>query len=167
MKTGEFTAAVRYGLPIAAVSLVLAACGGSNNGEREATSTPAASPDNGSDVYTPPKRETVLLKGSQHTEVVQFEVGTPTLLDYEHAANPGPRIPQGTEVKVDCLATGPLEAAPSAHGNPGEKGAKWYHITRPAQYAGYFAAANTFENGDTSGPVSSQPAEDPKVPPCP
>jgi hypothetical protein len=58
------------------------------------------------------------------------------------------------------LATGPDAAAPSTHG-------KWYHLTGPAEYAGRFAAANTFVNGDESGPLSQQPPVDPAVPACP
>lgn len=92
-----------------------------------------------------------------YTEVQQF--GANTFSDYKRAAGIGPYLPIQTVVQVDCLAIGPEEAAPSAHG-------KWYHIVGPQQWNNYYAAANTFENGDTTGPLSEQPAVDPAVPLC-
>jgi hypothetical protein len=100
----------------------------------------------------------VLLPGSSHTEVQQF--GANTFINYKTVSGYGPQLPKGTTVAVDCLATGPTETAPSVKG-------RWYHLIGPAQYAGYFAAANTFENGSTEGPLESQPPVDPNVPACP
>lgn len=100
----------------------------------------------------------VLLPGSEHEEIQQF--GADTFTDYRRAAGKGPHLPKGVHVIVDCLAIGPIEAAESAN-------RKWYHMTKPEQFAGRFAAANTFENGDTSGPLSDQPMVDPAVPLCP
>lgn len=94
----------------------------------------------------------------RHPEVEQF--GAPTFGDYTHAAEPGPFLQRGAKVIVDCVAKGPIAAAPSAEG-------EWYHLVAPKTYAGEYVAANTFENGDTSGPLSSQPAVDPRVPHCP
>jgi hypothetical protein len=155
---------LRYGGPAVLASLTLAACGSSSS--RSMSVSNGNGNSSGNNTYSPPKPgPRVLLKGSRHTEIEQF--GADTFTDYAHAYGIGPGLAQGAKVVVDCLATGPLQVAPSAHGNPGEKGAKWYHIEAPAEYAGRFAAANTFENGDTTGPLSSQPAEDPAVPACP
>lgn len=90
-------------------------------------------------------------------EIEQF--GAPTFGDYEHAAEPGPYLPLHAKVLVSCVAQGPKAAAPSAEG-------LWYFIKAPAKFAGEFAAANTFENGDTSGPLSQQPAVDPRLGRC-
>lgn len=99
-----------------------------------------------------------MLRGSNHRETQQF--GADTFRDYDPVVGVGPRLPIGKVVVVDCLATGSVEAAPSADG-------KWYHIIGPKPYATLYAAANTFENGDTSGPVYTQPETDPNVPDCP
>lgn len=96
-------------------------------------------------------------KGRQYTEIEQF--GADTFHSYKNASGIGPHLDVHQSVTVDCLAIGPVNAAPSTEG-------KWYHITSPGRYAGMYAAANTFENGDTSGPVSSQPDVDPDVPNC-
>jgi hypothetical protein len=98
-------------------------------------------------VYTP---------GKVFKEVQQF--GAPAFADITHASDPTVTIPQGKVVDVECVATGPIEAAPSAKG-------KWYRLA--GEYAGRFAATNTFENGSTTGSLESQPAVDPLVPPCP
>lgn len=133
-------------------SLTLANCGGKDSAEVAPSQT-----------VGPGKK--VLLEGSVHKEVQQ-QPSANTFADYEHVAGFGPEIKQGTEVAVDCLATGPVEAAPTADG-------KWYHLTTSPdvpgseKYAGYFVAANTFENGDTSGELKDQPAVDPAVPDCP
>lgn len=168
-RRGSVRNMLRYGGPAVLASLALTACGGgprSGSADNSNSVSGSVSVGNGSGTYQPPKPgPAVLRRGSHHVEVEQF--GVDTFTDYAHAYGVGPRIPKGAHVIVDCLATGPLDAAPSAHGNPGEKGAKWYHIEAPPEYAGRFAAANTFENGDTSGPLSSQPAEDPQVPDCP
>jgi hypothetical protein len=136
-----------------AVALGSAGCGGATRTVTErAASQPTTAP-----AHTKPG-PAVLLKGSHHTEIEQFEANS--FADYVHVTGYGPRLLKGTRVDVDCVATGPVAAAPSAKG-------KWYHFEGPARFAGYYAAANTFENGDTSGPLSSQPAVDPKVPACP
>ena len=122
----------------------------------EATSVATKSPAPGD--ATPRPGASILLKDSHHPETQQF--GAQTFTDYEHAYGPGPRLPVGAVVDVDCLATGPEAAAPSVHG-------KWYHLTGPDPYTGYYAAANTFVNGDASGPLSEQPPVDPAVPNCP
>lgn len=93
----------------------------------------------------------------EHVEIEQF--GANTFMDYQHASGMGPYLDKGQKVEVDCLETGPVAAAPSAEG-------KWYRIVDPKEYKGLFVAANSFENGDTQGPLSSQPAVDPKVPNC-
>jgi len=92
-----------------------------------------------------------------HVEIEQF--GAPTFGDYQSVSDVGSYLLKGTRVTVDCLAKGPVDAAPSADG-------EWYHITGPKPYANEYAAANTFDNGDTHGPLKSQPAVDPKVPLC-
>lgn len=154
---------------LAALSLLIPACSsgdGSENSERSAATAVKAAP-----VTTPSTPTTfprpgpaTLLPGSKHREVQQF--GADTFVEYRNASGVGPRLPKGTVILADCLATGPEEAAPSARG-------KWYHITddpnttEDDQWVGYFVAANTFENGDTSGPLESQPAVDPAVPSCP
>jgi hypothetical protein len=166
------------GLALLGVSVALAGCGGttrsntSSNAKETATQT---SIDSG---YPAPGPK-VLLKGSRHTEIEQSTGGAETFVNYKHAAGQGPTIPLGDHVVVDCLATGPLSAAPSAHGNlrpvklpdgktePKDHGAKWYHVTAPAQFAGYFTASNAYDNGDIQGPLASQPAEDINVPACP
>lgn len=155
---------IKFGIPALVTSVALASCGG-GSGESASTAQRAGQGNDGGNVYHPYKAPDVRLPGSRHVEVEQF--GAPTFEDYVHVSGPGPQIPIGTKVVVDCLETGPLAAAPSAHGNPGESGSKWYHMVDPPKYRGFSAAANTFENGDTSGPVSSQPAEDPAVPDCP
>jgi hypothetical protein len=93
----------------------------------------------------------------RYPEIEQF--GANTFKNYEHVDGVGYPLEIGQRVVVDCLASGPVAAAPSAEG-------KWYHIVAPEKYKDYYAAANTFENGDTSGPPSEQPAVDPNVPDC-
>lgn len=149
--------------------LVPAACStdnGSEGGERTAATAVKPAPEITVPVPTtfPEAGPAVFLPGSVHPEVQQF--GADTFVDYTDASGRGPKIPVGAVVIVDCLAIGPEAAAPTARG-------KWYHITddpnttEDDQWVGRFAAANTFENGDTSGPLESQPAVDPAVPPCP
>ena len=150
------------GVAAAAITLLV---GCSGDGDREttaatSTSTSAAAEVGttaGSTVYPEPRRG-VLLRGQRHVEKQQF--GADTFVNYQNASGKGPRIPIGMEVVVDCVATGPVEAAPSAKG-------KWYHIIEPPELNGYYVAANTFENGDTSGPIEEQPAVDPNVKSCP
>lgn len=125
-----------YGGVAALSSLAIAACGGQGS-SAEAPVKPA--------------------KPDPRVEVEQF--GAPTFGDYRHAAEPGPFLPKGTKVLVRCVVQGPKAAAPSAEG-------VWYDIIGPKQFAGEYAAANTFENGDTSGPLSSQPAVDPRLDRC-
>lgn len=143
----------RLGSAIALVAVFAASCGG--DGKEDTTR--ASSSTTTTEAYAAPG-PAVLLPDSHHTEVQQF--GAPTFADYIRVSGPGPYLPKGAEVEVDCVATGPIEAAPSAKG-------MWYHMTGPEPYAGYYAAANTFENGDTDGPLSEQPAVDPNVPFCP
>lgn len=142
---------VRSSVLLASGALALAGCGGHTVTVTEGAPTQRAH------VETKPG-PAVLLKGSRHEEIEQF--GAETFADYTHASGIGPYLVKGAKVIVDCVATGPVAAAPSAKG-------KWYHMEAPNTDAGYFAAANTFENGDTSGPLSSQPAVDPAVPECP
>ena len=92
-----------------------------------------------------------------HVEIEQF--GANAFRDYKSASEVGPYLLKGAHVRVDCLAKGPIDAAPSANG-------EWYHIIGPKPYVNEYAAANTFDNGDTHGPLKSQPAVDPKVPLC-
>ncbi len=137
----------------------LAACGGT-----KATSGSASNKNSVSDTasvsdLSVPLFRAVLLKGSRHVEIEKF--GATTYTDYETVNQiHGPRLAKGTRVTVDCLATGPVDVAPSADG-------EWYHISSPVEYAGFFVAANTFKNGDDRGSLRSQPAVDPTVPSCP
>lgn len=163
---GEQRGRDRLGRALAAAATaitLLVACSG--DGDREttaATSTstsavPEVGTTAGSVVYPQPRRG-VLLRGQRHVERQQF--GADTFVNFENASGKGPRIPIGMEVVVDCVATGPVEAAPTAKG-------KWYHIIEPPELDGYYVAANTFENGDTSRPLNEQPPVDPNVKPCP
>ena len=137
--------------PVLAVAALTSAC----------STSPSASPSTETTApirtvpVVPKPGPAVLLPGSQHEEIEQF--GADTFTDYRNASGVGPYLPIGAVVEVDCLATGPEAAAPTVHG-------RWYHFVAPKGYAGYFAAANTFENGDTS---PSGPAVDAAVPPCP
>ncbi len=134
---------IRGGIIISGGALALAGagCGGATKSETSA----------------PPNvqlGQKVLLKGSNHQETEQF--GANTFRDYVNASGVGHHLEKGNKVDVDCLATGPVDAAPSAEG-------KWYHIESPEPYSGDYVAANTFENGNASNDV----AVDPRVPDCP
>jgi len=157
----------RLVLPAATLvgALLVAGCGSTkrssgdvSNSNNPSFSVGLGSGQGSSSASQPKPGPAVLLPGSRHEEIQQFGAGTFT--DYVHAYGAGPPIPLGQHVTVDCVATGPVPAAPSAEG-------KWYHMTGPGEYAGYYSAANTFENGDTTGPLSSQPPVDPHVPACP
>jgi hypothetical protein len=169
---------IKYGTPAVLASAVLASCGSSsaNNKVHEHSSSLANVSKNGFSTQRGPR---TLLAGSRHIETEQQSQAI-TFNNYEHASGVGPDITEHEQVTVDCRAIGPLDAAPSAHGNlqvvhlpdggtekQSANVAVWYHMTGPARFAGRFVAANTFDNGDTSGPLNSQPAYDPSVPVCP
>lgn len=93
-------------------------------------------------------------KKELHSEIEQF--GANTFTDFNNASGIGPYLKIGAKVVVDCIATGPVDAAPSVHG-------KWYHIEGPKPYSNLYVAANTFENGN---PNDMSLAVDPNVPVC-
>ncbi|HSH17746.1 MAG TPA: hypothetical protein VK978_00015 [Candidatus Saccharimonadales bacterium] len=89
--------------------------------------------------------------------------------DYEHAALPyDKQILEGERVLVECVQSGPIEAAPSAHGNePNDPHAYWYRIAQPEDWANGYTAANNFWNvEDKNIPFEQQPAIDPRIPAC-
>jgi hypothetical protein len=180
-----------YGAPAILASLTIAACGTANAASTSttmsktstqamaaSTSMAAESCNSVADGGGSTGTAKALLKGSSHSETEQQACAT-TFLDYENASGVGPGISQNTKIVVDCFESGPLTASSSAEGNlsevhlPNGKTEKadhqdeWYHIVSPTAYAGKFVASNTFDNGDTTGPITSQPTHDINVPTCP
>jgi|GEM_PF-4700525 len=163
----------RAALALLAAGLLAASCSVPGTGQQpnagaEASATPSPGP--GTDVvptitykgrvYPSPGPGILLDNNKIRTEIAQA-AEVHTFVDYQDASNPGPVMEAGQGVGVDCYATGPVGAAPS------NKTGQWYHLTGPLPFTGYFAATNAFENGDTTGPLSSQPVIDPVIPPCP
>jgi hypothetical protein len=142
----------------AGAALILLAAGCSSSKPSNAEGSPSASASSRvATTQAPPTSPPKTYK-----EVQQF--GAPTFGDYEHAAEPGIKIPLGATVEVNCVEHGPVEAAPSTKGS-------WYHLTGPEPYGtgnNLYAATNTFWNQDTkpTGPLSEQLAVDPRVPNC-
>lgn len=130
MRSAELTRGERtrrtFGKVILTGSLaVLSACGGGHSLTSKETITKPTAPSTVPGV-NPEPGPSVLLKGSNHIEIEQF--GTSTFTDYTHAYGVGPKLAVGTKVIVDCIAIGPVAAAPSTNG-------KWYHIEGPEPYS--------------------------------
>jgi hypothetical protein len=100
----------------------------------------------------------VLLKGSHHREIVQYSSGSPTFGGYkQHLSEPGPILPEGTVVDVDCYVFDKTQLNNSTRGD-------FYHLLGK-KLGGLFTASNNFQNGVDN--PNAGPRVDPKVPPCP
>ncbi len=85
--------------------------------------------------------------------------GASTFSDHSNASGPGPGIGAGQYVDVSCKVYDPSISSVSPDGF-------WYEIASAPWNDGYFAAANTFMNGDPwNGPYSHN--TDFNVPDCP
>ena len=74
--------------------------------------------------------------------------GAPTFSDHHLVAGAGPRIPALATVQVSCRVDDPSIPSVSPDG-------WWYRIASPPWDNRYYAAANTFFNGDPlNGPYS-------------
>jgi hypothetical protein len=79
-----------------------------------------------------------------YTEEAYNKHGVPTFGDYKDASDPGDTIAFGLDVQVSCKIYD--SSIPSV-----DPGGYWYRIASPPWDNAYYAAANTFLNGDPPG----------------
>lgn len=108
--------------------------------------------------FTPFPSSSPAASTSLFTEQEFNHAGAPTFSNPTDASGPGPQIPYLAEVQVSCKVYDP--AVPSV--NPD---GYWYRIASPSWHDTYYAAANTFLNGDPpNGPYTHN--TDFRVPDC-
>jgi hypothetical protein len=89
-------------------------------------------------------------------ETIWSPIGAPTFTDYRQQLGPGRRLQLGETVNVSCRVKEAF--IHSARGG-------WYRIASPPWNDHYWAAANTFLNGDPVNGPFTHPS-DPQVPIC-
>lgn len=86
--------------------------------------------------------------------------GSPTFQDIANASGPGPVIAPMTYVEVSC------KVLPAKTIDTALPGGYWYRIASAPWNNAYYAAANTFWNGDIPGRGPYTHHVDPGVPDC-
>jgi hypothetical protein len=91
-------------------------------------------------------------------EAIQGRHGAPTFRNPQNASGAGPRVSPRARVSVSCKVYEPTIESVNPDGY-------WYRISSPPWNDGYYAAANTFMNGDPStGPYTHN--TDYSIPDC-